>query len=722
MSTFLRAIGLDDLSPEEWSRMSAEVLAQGRIFPGYAGHYRYACFGDSEISFGLYSGGGGDAISGFTVGGYDAGFRTNTFWGGVVTDLEEIPRENPLARCVHVLPARGDSAQPVPIRLMHADVLPSIVPGDFLIMQMACFPQTVRYYEALRKEEGEHGGRPPTGVALSVRHMVQAFSEEEARAVEPDLITLRASILAVRVQEPTGTPYSPRRPLVRVTVETEHGLLDVIHPLSMIREEARALLKPGNRVHVQGWLSADVAVGEYLQGAIYDYEHDMRLLAEAFALRRYGRIRSALAPDCLYLSHGEIRAHGPEDIISAFEDVRRKMERTDYFLGVAYGEVVREEEGEASLPYGGKCLVFLTPEREAHSLLFAWTDQDGKIAQLSVEYDVAYEVRYTSSFEEWRKDPADREEAQGGDAEDAGGAEDEDTSESSRDPGRVTGDMDAFFGAPLEAMGDVWDALYPGILKLLPVCLREGASCQIPDDDASPHAAMILYPGQSGVRVGCLIRQAEDKKSMELVSAYPVLPGYPNMLEIDARYTWSNGLSGEVAAHAQEALPRINFFVPAYFRDKDSFVPGASRLMRLSALALNLSRPKTSEFTLTTGQFYDTLLREFQEQNPTLSEEDFPAPVIRMDGMTAMFPTSYSCYAEVAAPVLEVVPLTFLDIPLYRLLIPVTRFEDTEIRVYLYVREDGMDGYVPKEGDDIHASIWLTGELDEDLSEMTVVQ
>ena len=233
---------------------------------------------------------------------------------------------------------------------------------------------------------------------------------------------------------------------------------------------------------------------------------------------------------------------------------------------------------------------------------------------------------------------------------------------------------------------------------------------------------MIIYPAQKGVRIGCLIRREGQAKSMELVLAHPLLSGYPNMLEIDARYTWSNGLSGEVAAHTPGTGQCLNFYVPTYFRNFDSFIPGSSRVVRLGALALSISKPESTDFSLTSGPLYETLLQEFLVQNPDATEQDFSVPVFSMDGMVALLPSFYSCYVELSAPVLEIARLTFLNIPLYRLLVPVFRDREGETCIYLYVREDILDGYLPEKGDNIRATAWLTGELDDALSEPAVIQ
>ena len=258
MNRFLHNINLDSLTEDSWRKLKGYALEYGTLFRGYAAFYRYVCMGNSEISFRMspVAWEGNKAVD-FVCAGYDANFRSSTFWYCKVAACHE--------------EKNGD---------IYADVLPSISPGDILCMQMVCFSKRAAYTTPL-----EIAAERNTSLSLCplVGTIIPSPESVEGEAAEADgekLVSFTAGIVAVRFQASGKMELYGEDTVVSVTVETSCGRIAVVHRLEGLSERERALIQPGNIVHVQGWLSADVAVGEYQGGAIFDLMHDLRLLAD----------------------------------------------------------------------------------------------------------------------------------------------------------------------------------------------------------------------------------------------------------------------------------------------------------------------------------------------------------------------------------------------------------------------------------------------------------
>lgn len=231
--------------------------------------------------------------------------------------------------------------------MVHADVLPGLTYGDFVIMQMACFPKTVRYYKANAQDEQS---TIPHATGLP-----ELMASAEGDPADPTLVNLRAKIVHSAVRAPLGENFCPLECMVHNTVETEHGELVVVHPLSWVDEDKHYLMNTGNYVHVCGWLSADVAIGNYQDGAIFDAEHYLQLLCACLRERNLTRLRRSLAPNCLYISDGTTRAQGAVLVQKTIMQDFCEEENLQF----AYGEV-EHADPNALFSIGTKCLVVFT--------------------------------------------------------------------------------------------------------------------------------------------------------------------------------------------------------------------------------------------------------------------------------------------------------------------------------------------------------------------------
>lgn len=286
MNVFLHNVGLDFLQESDFRILENLAQNSGIIFNGYHGYYKYLCLGNSEISFRMkpVKWDGNTAVE-FVCDGYDVGFRSDTFWRGLVSAVHDIQGDEG-GVCIDVMADTSEKGWYVPVTLMHADVLPSIAYNDEIVMQVVCFPKKITYFESAQDEKEPLSFiiRPIAGTIIPYSRIARKFIDnEESR--DPRMVIFSARISHVRYHQPESARFAPKVPIVCVTVQTTNGPLDIAHVLNDLSERQQSLIKPGNDVQVLGWFSVDVALGEYQGGAIFDQHHNLRLPADCIRKR-----------------------------------------------------------------------------------------------------------------------------------------------------------------------------------------------------------------------------------------------------------------------------------------------------------------------------------------------------------------------------------------------------------------------------------------------------
>ena len=143
---FTDIIGVQELfeNDDNIDKLLHYVITKGRVFPGYKGTYLYNNIGRAEyIAHILKNSEDGQN----EVVGISSHVMGNCFWHVRISAngiLEENTDE--LSKCVFCTSMSDDEESIVPVRLVHADVLPCYSPGEPVTMQMAAFPLKISYY------------------------------------------------------------------------------------------------------------------------------------------------------------------------------------------------------------------------------------------------------------------------------------------------------------------------------------------------------------------------------------------------------------------------------------------------------------------------------------------------------------------------------------------------------------------------------------------------
>lgn len=351
MAQQLNSFGLKDLTakPEDAFRLASLAMAEGSRIPGYGGDYYYYRIGDAAVVIHTRL----DPETGDEeLLGMDTHAASKSEWSCYVTKDVTPEGADPLARRVLVRPETGgDSAV---IDLVCADVLPDVREGDELRLNMAGFPLRVSYDEG--KSEG----------------VVEA---------QEDTVLLQGEVKDAKVGE-TYFGMEPLTKFISVTVSTNMGDIELCHPMELVPESQRGLVRPGAVVSALCVLSGNCAAGEYAGGIVFDEEHDFAVLSAFFRDGRAERLRPLLHSDCV-CTFLENRQEEPPNALALLTLVRQDLAAAG--LGRCVPGVLASE-GQR----GRKCLLLGNDEGYAFICLLE-LDSLGRVKELTITNDPAYE-------------------------------------------------------------------------------------------------------------------------------------------------------------------------------------------------------------------------------------------------------------------------------------------------------------------------------------------
>ena len=293
MALRLDSFALTDLAakPEDAFRLASLAMAEGQRIPGYGGDYYRLRVGDAQV---VVRTRGNQETGEEELVGIDTHAASECVWNcQVVKDVT--PEEaDPLSR--QVLISVGNGEDTAVADLVCADILPDLQEGDALRLNMVGFPLRVAYSE---------------GVSSGVV------------AAQEGTVLLEGTVTDAKVGE-TFFGMEPLTKFLSVTVSTRMGDVELCHPMDMVAEAQRDLVKPGAVVSAYCVLSGDAAVGEYAGGVIFDEERDLTVLSAFFRDGGLARLGPVLRSDCA-CTFLENRQEGLENALTLLNVVREDL-------------------------------------------------------------------------------------------------------------------------------------------------------------------------------------------------------------------------------------------------------------------------------------------------------------------------------------------------------------------------------------------------------------
>ncbi len=198
--------------------------------------------------------------------------------------------------------------------------------------------------------------------------------------------------------------------------------------------------------------------------------------------------------------------------------------------------------------------------------------------------------------------------------------------------------------------------------------------------------------------------------AMDFKMAYPVChEGIVTSLVIDRIEEDEDGLEGKVKAHFPGGS-LLWFFDPYLYMSKSRYRLGRKAPVRLSALALGLSRIPPDGIQVTSGDILEMHRSRMRAEDPGVDVSAISSVSISLEGSALLLPVS-GAEAEVVFEVEEVRELQCDGRPMFRLTGPIRRNEDGVVRLHVFVAPHALVGGAPSPGETLQGTIWLQGQL-----------
>lgn len=318
-----------------------------------------------------------------------------TFRVGCVSKHAE--EDDPLTRKVMAYNS-ADGIGAAMITIVNADVLPSFLADDEITAQMIGFPIDIHYYaneDAYADDQPEMLDGNKMLLADGTMMPVGLLSPTKDKTPEEEnLMLIRGTVKKaqrglVEFGEEKGWNY------LDVIIATHFGDLEIVHTMEQVPESEQDLVKIGSVVNGLFYLSGDVAIGEYKEGCILDFEHNLALLRYTLQEGEAERLGPALRDDAEYISEWVSKTYrGKDEIISRFNYVKDANPDRPFFAHFA--TIIGVDEGDEELPYsvGDRCIVIaMQTEDNLESICFMECDEESKISKIVVTRNPRYHFK-----------------------------------------------------------------------------------------------------------------------------------------------------------------------------------------------------------------------------------------------------------------------------------------------------------------------------------------
>ena len=183
----------------------------------------------------------------------------------------------------------------LPIIIVNGDLLPSYLKGEKITMQIVgqarelqCFKNESDYYAYFSANSNNTISCLNVGSILPLsfinNHLEQGTFSDEDFIVH---FSCEVNLVKYAILDINGEKIK----FLCTDITTRQGKLNLYFNFEKLSDEELAILKPGAILCGTCLLTADVGIYDYKQGAIKDFEHDLKLLSYAMAYKKsYDRL------------------------------------------------------------------------------------------------------------------------------------------------------------------------------------------------------------------------------------------------------------------------------------------------------------------------------------------------------------------------------------------------------------------------------------------------
>lgn len=277
--------------------------------------------------------------------------------------------------------------------------------------------------------------------------------------------------------------------------------------------------------------------------------------------------------------------------------------------------------------------------------------------------------------------------------------------------------------------GNHWEAVVgasdDAIMQWIPTIVAKGTivgdSTFLFDDGENPPREEkcfgILYPEGPMCFLALISTDSlKEPKTNFLFTAFPFpYEGCVNSIEIDAAQDWCNPIEGIIEG-ATKGGASVGFFDPLYFLNKSSYRSGVSANFIITALAYQLRPCEQQEIQIKEGPLLEMERERALEENPEADVSEIKTVTVSLEGACWLIPTDVKDDFEFRGIPEAVERIEVGEQGFYKVTMVLTRPDDTDFRVPVYVSEAILNGFVPSVGQPVEGFLWLQGRLADDSS------
>lgn len=401
MPNFIENLGLGFIYDEEETTRNffGHLIQNGKVINGYYGWPNlFNSMGDIDFYVKTKMNDEGN----LEVIGLDTHCCGRNVWELRNTGMDLTPKDSMPTERMFMFKNHSDGSGMLPIHIINADVLPSFLEDDVVSMQMCAFPLDIYYYA----DEDDYANNQPKsengkswlladGALMPVSFLHNHQVRDENNDIDystDDHVLFRGTVKRLEPGIFEMEENKQARAYTRCVIDTQYGELHFAHTIDQVEEEQRDNIKVGAVVFGVCVLSGDVAIKEYDQGIIKDFDNNFKLLRQVIIKGEAERMRSVLCEDAVYISDASNKSYeGISEIVDRFNYVHKEKNEKVFATPATITSVDNEE---LEYPIGTRCLLISYDAEDDYSAIaFLDVNEEGNIKRIYITTDSRYHFK-----------------------------------------------------------------------------------------------------------------------------------------------------------------------------------------------------------------------------------------------------------------------------------------------------------------------------------------
>jgi len=268
--------------------------------------------------------------------------------------------------------------------------------------------------------------------------------------------------------------------------------------------------------------------------------------------------------------------------------------------------------------------------------------------------------------------------------------------------------------------GDIWQALLGNKQhNLLPKIICEGIQKGSVIKAVQNFSFLEYRPRKSLISYITIIQHTIDKNIF--YSGFPFLTGLENdLICYETRNESVDDVEGYVLLKKGDAA-EMWMYNPLYGQQKDLLqsVSGKNKKEQkfyIAGIGWNIKKNIDSLIKINEGPTYELLLKEFLDNNPDKTKDDFPYAEFDTSHISLLAARDCADMYEFASDIFNITTFKYYGLEFYCFEIEVLRETDDSgagMRVNLYVNKNSLGNYKPQIGDNIMGFMQLTAYINQ---------